>query len=188
MHDYQPRRSPQKMLACTPSHGLLHVPLGRYRKDVMDASILARSVCLTLSASLALAPMASLAAVDNGFVTVGSKVSPPTCTWGYFPPSIGSYSPTVLTGFATVLGVYDIIVSGACLGSAGAVFSASGFSFDPGKAWLTSISCNGVTKTGSTAITYFFAGGSASWHWASGNAFGFSGNTGAQLPCTIVHN
>jgi hypothetical protein len=62
-------------------------------------------------------------------------------------------------------------------------FSAGGFSADPGQAWLTSVTCLGVTITGASA-RYTFLSGVASWAFITGGPFGFSSGS---TTCTIVH-
>lgn len=63
-------------------------------------------------------------------------------------------------------------------------FSVTGFTSDPGQAWLDSVTALGVTKTGLGAGSYIYNGNTATWSWTNG-AFGFtgSGTTGV----TIVH-
>jgi hypothetical protein len=97
---------------------------------------------------------------------------------------IGSYSPSGLTGGKTVYTVLDICYSVATL-------NVDGFSSNPGSGWLTSITCNGITKTGSTAAyawgIYGYRPQMAAWSWTT--TFGFSDlPAGTNVSCTIVHN
>src|SRR5262249_9406628 len=57
---------------------------------------------------------------------------------------------------------------------------------DPGQSWLTSITCMGVTHTGSTA-TYSYSSGIPQWVWQSTTPFGFYNAIGTSQSCTIVH-
>lgn len=154
----------------------------------MDASISLPRRWLALVASLGISPMSALAASDNGTITVGST----TCTgtfefWGYTgSPGIGSYSPTGLTGGKTVAGLFAFVVGPSCTGTLTGDLLLSGFSSDPGQSWLTSVACNGTTKTGATA-TYSYSSGSAQWSW-SATSWGFPLKVGSQLGCTIVHS
>jgi hypothetical protein len=59
-----------------------------------------------------------------------------------------------------------------------------GWSSDPGKAWLNSVSALGNTKTGATAW-YTYSNGYATWSW-SGERFGFG--AGGTTPITLSHN
>jgi Spherulation-specific family 4/Divergent InlB B-repeat domain len=119
---------------------------------------------------------------DTGIMTEGSKSiynfhSDYWTTYlGYDSPTIGSYTPTALSGGRTLLGFYDI---GACSGGPtcatyNSVVTVGGFSSDPGSGWLASVSANGVTKLGSTAFSYSYSSGSATWSWSG--TFGFTGS------------
>lgn len=138
-------------------------------------------------AVLAFVPIVANASTDNGSVTVGAAIwgscSPPPgpIADGYYSGIMGTYSPTTLTGGRTVFGVYD--VNAFVCGTNAAVLIVSGFSSDPGKGWLTSISCNGVSNSGSSA-TYSYSGGMGFWHWTT--KFGFAGNT--SVSCSITHS
>lgn len=152
----------------------------------MDASILIRRQWLALVASLGISPMIALAASDDGTITVGiSPCAETVRLWGY-SGSIGSYSPTGLTGGKTVAGLFAIVVGPSCTGTLTGDLFVSGFSSDPGQSWLTSVACNGTTKTGATA-TYSYHSGSAEWSW-SATSWGFQSKVGSQLGCTIVHS
>jgi hypothetical protein len=152
----------------------------------MDASISIRRLWLALVASLGISPMIALAASDDGTITVGSSGCPGTIeVWGY-SGSIGSYSPTGLTRGKTVASLFTLGVGASCTGTFSGHLSVSGFSSDPGQSWLTSVACNGTTKTGATA-TYSYGSGSALWSW-SATSWGFTLKVGSQLGCTIVHS
>ena len=144
---------------------------------------------LALIASFSIMPMLALAASDAGVITVGDLVGAPICWWGYVP-GYGSYSPTGLTGGETVAFLADVSIGGlnTCTGPVAANFEVSGFSSDPGQSWLTSVTCNGVTKTGTTAAGYSYSTGIAHWTWGAGTAFGFRAKVGQQLSCTITHS
>lgn len=95
---------------------------------------------------------------------------------------VGSYSPTGLTDGHTVAAVYDSL--GSCAGGF-SFLSVSGFSSNPGSAWLSSITCNGVTNNASNAF-FFYSAGSASWTW--NQLFGLLFKNGSNVSCTITHN
>ena len=150
-----------------------------------------RSVLVVASIFL-LTPMLAAAASDVGTLTVGEHIVgiPPThpCVmvdYGYQSGlENGSYSPTGLTGGKTVIEVYDTTnCSSTYLFSALAV---SGFSSDPGKTWLTSITCNGVTNDSSSSSSYSYGSGTAAWEWTQ--SFGLSSKVGNNVTCTIVHS
>jgi hypothetical protein len=156
----------------------------------MDASISIRRRWLALVASLGISPMIALAASDDGTITVGfagscSSGPPGFEEWGYLSGGQGSYSPTGLTGGKTVVGLYALLIGVTCIGTVNGHFAVSGFSSDPGQSWLTSVACNGTTKTGATA-TYSYSSGTAQWTW-SATSWGFNSKVGSQLACTIEH-
>jgi chitodextrinase len=62
------------------------------------------------------------------------------------------------------------------------IFSMSGFTSDPGQAWLTLAVAEGHAFSGNTA-SYFYSAGIASWTWTTGPAF----TSGGTVPCTVVH-
>lgn len=127
------------------------------------------------------------AASDNGTLTKGQLSSGCNRYYG-FGGGYGSYSPTGLTGGKTVGSIADWVIL-PCSGT-GAAYSyilVSGFSSSPGSAWLTSVTCNGVTKTGASA-SFSYNSGSAVWTWG-GLSFGFSSlSYGTNVSCTIVHS
>jgi hypothetical protein len=101
---------------------------------------------------------------------------------GYSQASgLGSYSPTGLTGGETVAYVADTTAT-TCFPARNQL-SVSGFTSNPGATWLTSITCNGVEETGSSA-TFSYIGGTASWTWFS--SFGFV--TQDNYSCSIVYS
>lgn len=157
-------------------------------ENVMHDSNLIRRIWLTLVTSFGLVPMTALAASDSGTITVGSQSVPPNlCFWGYLG-SVGSYSPTGLTGGRTVADLYTSVVGPSCEGSLSGHLFVSGFSSYPDQSWLTSVDCNGTTKTGSTAnYDYYSSSGMAEWSWVS-TSWGFPSNVDSQLACTIVHS
>jgi hypothetical protein len=134
----------------------------------------------------------AIASSDSGTLTPGTvtQFCPPTFTTnftlvGVIRGSIGTYSPTGLTGGKTFNAITDER-KGTCGTSSLSTFSATGFSSNPGSTWLTSITCNGVTNMGSSAIQFIYtsATGTAAWQWSQ--EFGLS--NGSQVSCTIVHS
>jgi hypothetical protein len=152
----------------------------------MDVSVSALGRWLAFVIFFGVAPVIAFAASDNGTLTVGAGGAEPLCDYGFFG-SIGSYSPTGLTGGKTVAGLWDWHSGPTCSNPSGH-FEASGFSSDPGQSWLTSVTCNGVTKTGAATNHYSYGSGRAEWDWTLNGPFGFSSKIGTQLSCTIVHN
>jgi hypothetical protein len=152
----------------------------------MDVSISIRRLWLALIACLGISPMIALAASDNGTITVGSTTCLGSIEWWGYLGGIGSYSPTGLTGGKTVAALYTIVTGPSCTGALNGQFEVSGFSSDPGQSWLTSVACNGTTKSGTTA-TYSYSSGTAHWSWSL-TSWGFPSKVGSQLGCTIVHS
>jgi hypothetical protein len=62
-------------------------------------------------------------------------------------------------------------------------FSVSGFSSDPGSAWLMEAICGGSGLTQTAGFTYTYSAGTATWNGSSGGKFPL----GATLSCNIVH-
>lgn len=146
-----------------------------------------RVLSLSLLASLSVAPLDAMAASDNGTITVGSSITAGICSWGYLPPTYGSYSPSGLTGGKTVAELFAIVVGPSCTGTINGQLLVSGFASNPGQSWLTSVACNGTTKTGASATyTYSSGSGAAQWSWAE-TSWGFPSKVGSQLACTVVH-
>jgi hypothetical protein len=144
-----------------------------------------------LLAAISLGPSLAFTATDIGTLTVGhtAVLLPPSmavCVLlldGY-ASGHGSYSPTGLTGGKVVRGVYD---TSTCAGAPMfARFEATTFSSDPGKNWLTSVTCNGVARLVGSS-TYTYSAGQGTWAWSG--LFGFpSLSPGTNVTCTIVHN
>lgn len=82
---------------------------------------------------------------------------------------------------------FDTGNTAACADGHQTQVKVSGFSIDPGQAWLTSVTCNGITKTGVSASSFSYSGGIAVWTWATGN-FGFKSKAvGSNVACTVTH-
>jgi len=145
-------------------------------------------VVRTLAMICVAVPILVLASTDSATLQVGGTTG--TCLGGLFSANkgydsgvFGSYSPNGLTGGKTVTAVNDT--------TCGAVKTShlviGGFSTDPGQTWLTSVTCNSITKTSASGSTYNFGSGSAEWSWAS--QFGFvSISNGTNVSCSITHN
>jgi len=101
---------------------------------------------------------------------------------GYSAGFIGSYSPTGLTGGETVVTIMDTGAT-TCFPSS-IQFGVSGFTSNPGTTWLTSITCNGIEKTGSTA-SFTYNSGTATWKWDN-ESFGFVLDD--TYSCSIVYS
>jgi hypothetical protein len=158
---------------------------------IMDFTSQFRRISLPLITSI-LASQSAVAS-DSGTLTPGEKMvcltTPPAnisiTTIGYESETFGTYSPTGLTGGETVMTIEDYgSWAGTCPApTTKASLSVSGFGSNPGSSWLSSITCNGVQKL-SSAATFNYSGGTASWSWTS--VFGLANNK--QVSCTIVHS
>jgi len=145
-------------------------------------------------------PAIALSANDIGTLTIGKAGPTPIdasawlCLSGYTGSGgIGSYSPTGLTGGKTVVSLYDVnVVAGPFCNTTPFIYShnstlrVSGFSIDPGQAWITSVTCNGIAKTGVSASTFTYSGGNATWGWSSDFNL-ISKSSGTNVGCTISH-
>lgn len=140
---------------------------------------------LFLSAcTIAAFPHTALSAVDNATLTVGqSSASCFGFNYGYQSGVMGAYSNTALTGGKTVVAVGDkVCFSGG--GSLG-VLTVSGFTSDPGRLWLNTITCAGWTNWGTTS-GYYYNAGIAQWTWS--NLFGFVHYYQSAVSCSIDHS
>lgn len=156
----------------------------------MKTSCCIKSLKLLIVSGLLTDSSLAFAASDNGTLSVAHgfvRTPPPpnVCVlsdYGYLDGLYGSYSPTGLTGGGVVFRVDDeYTCSGTYLTTALEIEFAS----NPGSSWLTSITCNGIEKTGASAA-YSFVDGTGFWTWS--NTFSLSGKVGSNVSCTIVHN
>jgi mannan endo-1,4-beta-mannosidase len=77
-------------------------------------------------------------------------------------PAYGSLVPATTTTGKSYTNLENTI--NFATGTNGATLSVSGFAASPGIGWLTSITTNGVTKTGASAL-YSYSAGVANWQW-----------------------
>ena len=158
----------------------------------MGAHRLIQRLSLSLITCAFFAPILAVASSDNGSLIAGTRATIFFCMVGplqlfysgngYLSGAEGAYAPTGLTGGKTVFQIEDLVHS-AC--TSHAELGVEGFTSNPGQSWLTSIECNGVTLTGSSAtFTYDSSTGAAGWAWSS--KFGFS--SGSGYSCTINHS
>jgi fibronectin type III domain protein len=99
---------------------------------------------------------------------------------GYYQGVGGSISPVKLSN--NVLSYIAFCDQHATPGSSH--IQISGFTSDPGASWLISAEANGVTNLGSAASGYAYAGGTASWAWATSFQFVATGTVAVQ----VVHH
>lgn len=131
----------------------------------------------------------AFSATDNATLTVGKTTlpSPPapcTTVFAGYGAGVGSYSPTGLTGGYTLTALMDH----GCSAPTQATLNITGFAAGPGKLWLTSVTCNGVTRQASAATSYSYnsSSGTAVWSWAG--VFGFNAlSIGTNVSCSITH-
>ena len=149
----------------------------------------------------------SVAAQDNsGQVSPAASVSPSASNYsdtpvmtdgttsngsalGFISGSVGLMSPAKTTNGYTYVEFIDRYPQGQGGGGDYSVsqFEVSGFTADPGQAWLISVSTLGITKTGASA-TYLYSSGTASWVWPAATPFyGFGFGSSGTNTCTIVH-
>lgn len=108
---------------------------------------------------------------------VGSMTAGITGTFtGLLAGSFGSRTPTALFDGMTLALLTDDSGTNSCS------LRITGFSGDPGTAYLKFISANGVAKTGGAA-SYVYGAGAATWTWAA-QTFGFV--NGVTYPVVIA--
>lgn len=156
----------------------------------MSAKIVTRGTVVIVTLCALVKSALALAESDSGALLVGKRSTtlPPStmiCQYGYITnsgPTIGSYSPTGLTGGDIVEDLFDEEVCGV---QGTSILEVGGFSSDPGKSWLTSVTCNSIGKSSSSA-SYGYSSGTAVWTWTS--TFSLSSKSGSNVSCTIVHS
>lgn len=143
-------------------------------------------------ASIALASSDTATLTVGHFTLVAGIID--TCESGYGSGGpVGSYSPTGLTGGEIVQTILDadIVSADSCTDVEVITHTSSlivsGFSIDPGQTWVTSITCNGVEKTGASASSFSYSSGTATWHWPSDFSL-ISKPSGTNVSCTISHS
>jgi hypothetical protein len=129
---------------------------------------------LASSASFTTLPVTENATVQSD----EDKLADNLTEFGYSYLILGSISPVYLSNNVQTYTTF-CDVHGPGLSS----LQISGFTSDPGAAWLVSAEAHGVTNQGSAA-TYSYSGGTASWSWA-GSSFGFPGS--GAVAVQVVH-
>jgi hypothetical protein len=143
-------------------------------------------LCMLLTTTMASASSSDIATLSAGStLSCFNGIANKTSLFGYESGEFGSYSPTGLTGGEVVVDLFDhrSFGTGSCTFPNGSVLLISGFSVNPGSAWLSSATCNGVTNSQSSS-SYSYSSGIARWDW--NQEFNFS--NGINYSCTIVHN
>lgn len=139
--------------------------------------------CLLAMSQLATASSSDSATLTAGHESSGCGGAARIVITGFTSGSFGSYSPTALTGGESVSGVTDSTSYG-CSSVYRSLAVISGFSSNPGKSWLISITCNGVDLTGAGSANFSYLSGQAYWNWTT--PFGFT--SGSVYSCTITHD
>lgn len=143
------------------------------RRSAVSA-LLAIAVCTAF-------PSLAVAATDNATLTITRSTLFGQCPNLNF--TSGPYSPAALTGGKTVDFVTELDCNSSFISLAVRI---SGFAIDPGQAWITSMTCNGVTKTGASAASFNYGSGKANWTWYS--SFGlYSLPVSTNVSCSITH-
>jgi predicted RNA-binding protein with TRAM domain len=119
---------------------------------------------------------------DTPVLTIGSTL--PAGTSGFLAGSFGAISPTTTSNGFTYTQFYDKWAGGQAQTYSFSAFAVSGFSADPGQAWLTSVTGNNKTFTGASA-TYSYSAGTATWTWHPAAGFGF--DSPATNNTSIIH-
>jgi hypothetical protein len=122
----------------------------------------------------------ALAATDTTTIVVSNLPANTCCETG----AVSTFSPSATSGgntYVTLMDKYGSVKEGGDFQQS--TFSVSGFSADPGKAWLTSISHVGTTLSGATASSYTYNAGVATWNWTSGPIGLIDGSS----TLTVVH-
>ena len=113
-------------------------------------------------------------------LTEGSFGNRQSQGYGFLFGQFGSVSPTTTSTGVAYHEIEDLVSLGQ---PRTGYFAIQGLTSDPGSAWLQSLTCLGVAKTGASAV-YGYSSGIAVWIW-TGSYFGFTGSGTTQ--CTVVH-
>lgn len=116
-------------------------------------------------------------------LTAGSNVVSGTGDVGYISGSIGSFSPTALSGNNAVYQLNDVLSSSTVID---AQLEISGFSSEPNQGWLGNVTCNGETYNGTNASSFTYTSGTADWVWGTSTAWALT--NGSNYSCTVVYN
>jgi hypothetical protein len=134
-------------------------------------------------------PVVTVASAGSAAQAVGYCSATSKCFYGY-SGAFGSISPATTVDGYTLEAFVDLPGTAR----AGTTYlrtavSVSGFPADPGYRWLTSASANGHTYYGSSASSYAFTNGQATWYWNSGSgAVPAFQNQPSPVSCTIYHS
>lgn len=141
--------------------------------------VLVAGLGLLLSARAQASGMTDMVNLTVGGCPLGS---------GFKTGGVGSVAPAVTSnGYP-----YQEICDNPYRAGKGGVQSSStieigGFTANPGQSWLTSVSALGVTLASSSATTYSYSGGVASWTWV-GPTWGLYNQTkGAIVQVSVAH-
>jgi hypothetical protein len=97
---------------------------------------------------------------------------------------VGSMTPAATIDGKSFVSLIDSYPCGGFgCGTSNGSFSVSGFSANPGAAWLNKISVGSSAKAGASA-SFSYASGTATWTW-TGSPFGVV--NGGSYPVTVVH-
>jgi hypothetical protein len=143
------------------------------KRFVADSSGITRQIKKRYVADAGGVGRLTYASADFLTLVAGSQISGSAFNYGYldtrFPSPYGSLSPAVLGDGKTVILLGDASPSGAAPFTR--TMSIAGFSSNPGIGYLTALTLNGVTLSGSVA-SYSFAFSSrlgqnvGSWTWS----------------------
>ena len=163
------------------------------RRSFMKRRTIVQQLSVGILSCLLSVSQLAIAASDVGILTWSSTALGPSCSpsipYSYVldgfnsATSTGSYSPTGLTGGTAVQQIVNF--SPACYGDSSIRMVISGFTSDPGRDWLTSLTCENSTKFSVDAAYGYSGDGQALWIWPSFFPFW---NWGINTTCTIVHN
>jgi hypothetical protein len=107
-----------------------------------------------------------------------------THLFGFQRNSFGAMSPATTDNSKPYESLIDMQVCSIFGCDVTSSLTISGWTSDPGKAWLNFVSAHGNTKTGAASY-YYYTNGAATWVWG-GESFGFGAGGTTQI--TLSHN
>ena len=155
----------------------------------MLAKWMRRSLVLAMAAGTSWMTVSAVADDSIGILSVAEHVlrcqDPARVVrfYGYMTsPPLGAYSSPQLPDRKLLTEIYDQTNMGCKLVTGSAV-SVSGFSADPGRDWLASVTCNGTALYRDSVARFYFGNGTATWEWTQ--QFGLKPKSGSTVTCTL---
>lgn len=102
--------------------------------------------------------------------------------------TFGSASPSTMGPGKTLIALADNFSDVSFVTFVQTIVQISGFSTNPGQSWLSYVSNGSAIRLGSSASSYAYGGGVATWRWTSAGGFTAMGFTpSGTFTCIMAH-